>query len=76
MEQEEKLCDELEAVGESIYLGDRVNAGGGCEVSVTARTRCGSVTFSQRGNLLNGKRFPLRLKMFVYKNFVDSQNLY
>ena len=29
MEQEEKLCDEVETVGEFTYLGDKVNSGGG-----------------------------------------------
>ena len=36
MEQEEKLCDEVETVSELTYLGDRVSAGGGCEAAVTA----------------------------------------
>ena len=40
MGQEEKLCDEVEAVGEFTYLGYRVSAGVGCEAAVTARTRC------------------------------------
>ena len=35
MEQEETLC----GVEELIYLGDRMSAGGGCEASVTARSR-------------------------------------
>ena len=39
VEQEEKLCDKVETLRESIYLGDRVRAGGGCEAAVTARTR-------------------------------------
>ena len=30
MEQEERLCDGVEAVGELTYLGDRVCAGRGC----------------------------------------------
>ena len=30
MDQEEKLCDEVEAVREFTYLGDRVSAIGGC----------------------------------------------
>ena len=30
MEQEEKLCDEVETVQEFTYLGDSVSAGGGC----------------------------------------------
>ena len=41
MEQEEKLCDEVQTVREFIYHGDRVSASGGCEAVVTARTRCG-----------------------------------
>ena len=52
MEQEEKLCDEVETVREFTYLGDRVSAGGGCESAVTARTRCWSVMFRECGELL------------------------
>ena len=37
MEQEETLCDEVETVRESTYLGDRVRGG------EAARTRCGWV---------------------------------
>ena len=66
MEQEEKLYDEVETVLEFTYLGDRVSAGGGCEVDVTARTRCGCVMFLECGELLCGWRFPLRLKSAVY----------
>ena len=36
VEQEVKLGDEVETVREFTYLGDRVSAGGGCEVAVTA----------------------------------------
>ena len=31
VEQEEMVCDEVEAVKEFAYLGDRVSAGGGCD---------------------------------------------
>ena len=41
MEQEERLCDEVETVIEFTYLGDRVNVGGVCEAAATARARCG-----------------------------------
>ena len=44
MQQEGKLCDEVETVMEFTYLGDRVSAGGGCEAVVTERTRCGWVS--------------------------------
>ena len=40
MEQEEKLCDEVETVKEFTYNGDRVSTSGGSETTVTARTRC------------------------------------
>ena len=38
--QEEKLGDEVESVREITYHGDRVSSVGGCEVAMTARTRC------------------------------------
>ena len=38
MEQEVKLCDEVETVREFTYLGDRVSAGGEYDAAVTART--------------------------------------
>ena len=38
MEQEVKLCDEVETVREFTCLGDRVSAGGGCEAAVTVIT--------------------------------------
>ena len=36
-----KLCDEVEAVNGFCYLGDRLNASGGCEATVAARVRIG-----------------------------------
>ena len=41
-----KQCDDVETVSEFTYLDDRVNAGGGCEVAVTAITRKGRVKFT------------------------------
>ena len=41
MEQEEKLCDEVDTERKFTYPGDRVSAAGGCEAAVTARSRCG-----------------------------------
>ena len=70
MEQEEKLCDEMETVNEFTYLCDRVNAGGGCDAAVTARTRCGWVKLRECGELLYGRRFPLKLKGAVHKSNV------
>ena len=49
-------------VREFTYHGDRVNAGGGCEAAVTARTRCGWVKHRECSELLYGRRYPLKLK--------------
>ena len=68
VEQEVKLCDEVKTVSEFTYLGNRVSAGGGCVAVVTARTRCGWVKFRECGELLDGRRFPLRLKGAVYRS--------
>ena len=48
VEQEVKLCDEVETVSEFAYLGDRTSAGGGCEAAVTASTRCAWVKYSSK----------------------------
>ena len=34
---DEKLCDGVETLSKFTYLGDRLNATGGCETAVTAR---------------------------------------
>ena len=47
-----------------------MRAGGGCESAVMTRTRCWWVKFRQCGELLYGRRFPLRLKGVVYRSYV------
>ena len=76
MEQEEKLCDEVETVTELTYLGDRVCAGEGCDAAVTDRTRCGWVQFWECGELLYGRRFHIKLKGAVYWCYVRPAILY
>ena len=39
--QQEVMCDEVETVKEFCYLGDSLNVSGGCEATVTAKTRLG-----------------------------------
>ena len=55
---------------EITYLDDRVSVGGGREAAVTARKICGLVKFKDCGELPNGRRFPLRIKMAVCKSHV------
>ena len=43
---------------------------------MTARTRCGWVMFREYGELLYGRRFPLRLKGAVYESSVRPAVLY
>ena len=50
VEEEKKLCDEVETVREFTYLGDRVSAGGGCEAAVNARKICGWVKHMECGS--------------------------
>ena len=53
MDSVEELCEEVETVKGFCYLGNRVNAGSGCEAEVTARARIGWVKFRECGELLN-----------------------
>ena len=76
MEQEETFYEEVKTVREFTYLGDRVNAGGGCEAAVTAITRCWWVKLSECDELPHGWRFPLKLKGAVYKSCVRPAILY
>ena len=66
MDSIEKLCDEVETVNGFCYLGDGLNASGGCEAAVTARVRIGWVRFRECGELLLENRFPLKMKGKVY----------
>ena len=76
VQQEEKLCDEVETLSELTYFGDRVSAGGGNEAVVCARTRCGWVKYRECGELIYGRRFPLRPKGAVYESYVRPAMLY
>ena len=76
MDSIKKLCNEVETVNGLCYLGDRLNASGGCEAAVTARVRIGWVRFRECGELLLGNRFPLKMKGKVYRCCVRSAILY
>ena len=65
VEPVEELYEEVETVRGFCYLGDRVNASGGCEAALTARVQ-----------LLNSKSFSLKIKRMVYRSYVRSIMLY
>ena len=71
----EVLRDEVETVKGFCYLGDRLNASGGCKTAVTARVRVGWMKFRECGELLLG-RFSLKMKGMVYRSCVRSAMLY
>ena len=57
-------------------LGDRVSTCGGYETAETARSTCGWVKFKERGQLMYGKKFPLRLNGAVHRSYVRPAILY
>ena len=52
MNQEEKLCDDVEKVRVFTYLGDSVGAGGRYKAAMTAKTRCRLVKLTECGELV------------------------
>ena len=62
----EVLCHEVETVKRFCYLGDRLNASGGCETAVTSGVE----------ELLRERRFSLRMKGMIYRSCVRSAMLY
>ena len=69
------LCDGVEPVSKFTYLGDRLNATGGCEIAVTARSRIGWIKFRKCSEIHKGRRFSLNMKEKVYKSCVRSATL-
>ena len=70
------LCDGVKTVTKFSYLGDRLNATGGCVTAVTARTRIGWMKFEEFSEILKGKRFSSKMKEKVYKSCVRSAMLH
>ena len=76
MNSVKELYEEVKTVRGFCYLGDKVNAGGGCEAAVTARARIGWVKFRKCRELLNSERFSLKLEGMVNRSFISSPMLY
>ena len=62
------LYDQMELAKSFCYLGDRLNARGGSEVAMTARTKLGWVKFREYGELLNGRMLSLKTKGQIYRS--------
>ena len=70
------LNTDIEKVESFVYLGDKLNAGGGCLSAVTARVRVGWMKFKEMSGLLCGKRWSVKLKGRVYKTCVRTAMIY
>ena len=66
----------METVNGFCYLGDRLNASGGCEAAVTATVRISLIRLRECAELLPGNRFSLRMKCEVYRCCIRSAILY
>ena len=53
-----------------------MNAGEGCEANMTERKRCGWVKLRECGELLYGRRLPLKLKGAVHKSYIKPAILH
>ena len=53
----EVLCDEVKTVKGFYYLGDKLNASGGCETAMTSRVRIGWMKFRECVESLRGRSF-------------------
>ena len=73
-----KLCNGtgMETVSKFTYLGNRLNATGGCETAVTAKSRIDWIKFRECIEILKGRRFLLKFKGMVYKSCVRPAMLY
>ena len=63
----EKLNDDVETVEGFCYPRNALNASGGSEMTVVARTRIGWMRFQECGEVLYERKFLLKIKRKVYQ---------
>ena len=71
--KEISFFDQIEFVKSFCYLGDRLNASGGSETAVTARTRIGWIKFRESGEILYGRKSSLKLNEEFIRVAYDHQ---
>ena len=74
--EEKSFFDHVDFVKSFCYLRDRLNASGGSEAAVTARTRIGWTKLREWGKLHYGRKFSLKMKGRIYQSCVRSAMLY
>ena len=70
------LSDGIERVESFVYLGDKLNADGGCLSAVTARVRVGWMKFRELSGVLCGRKWSVKMKGRVYKACVRAAIVY
>ena len=73
--EEISFFDQIDFVKKFYHLGNRLNASGGSEAAVTARTRIGWIKFRECGELLHGRKFSLKMKGRIYQSCVKTSNV-
>ena len=74
--EEISFFNQVDFVKSFCYLGDKLNASGGSEATITARTRIGWTKFRECGKLLHGRKFFLKMKRKIYQSCTRSAMLY
>ena len=70
------LNDGIERVESFVYLGDKMNADGGCLSAVTARVRVGWMKFRELSGVLCGRKWSKKMKGRVFKACVRAAMVY
>jgi hypothetical protein len=75
-EAEMSLNDGIERVESYVYLGNKLNAGGGCLNAVTSRVRVGWMKFRELHGVLCGRKWSVKMKGRVYRACVRAAMVY
>jgi hypothetical protein len=75
-EAEMGLNDGIERVESYVYLGNKLNAGGGCLNAVTSRVRVGWMKFRELHGVLCGRKWSVKMKGRVYRACVRAAMVY
>ena len=73
--KEISFFDQVDFIKGFCYFGDRLNAGGGSEAAVTARTRIGWIKFRECEELFYWRKFSSKIKGKIYHSCVRSAML-
>lgn len=76
IEPREEMEGGVEMVDNFVYLGDCIDAAGGCSRAIVGRVRSGWKKFRELSGVLCGKRWSLKMKGTVYKTCVRTVMIY